>query len=151
MMQPESVFPVVNAIAMVGWFLLLFAPWIPTLADRVAGYGIPILLAAFYLFMLIVSLPEAEGGFGSLEGVIAGFDYPAMALTGWLHYLALDLFIGGWEVRTARREGIAFWKVVPCLALTLLAAPVGLVVFLLVVRLQQRGRTARPGAQPAPR
>jgi len=143
-MQPESVFPVVNTIAMVGWFMLLFAPWIPKLADRVAGYGIPILLAAVYLVMLVISLPEAEGGFGSLEGVIAGFNYPAMALTGWLHYLALDLFIGGWEVRTARRQGIAFWKVVPCLALTLLAAPVGLVVFLLVCRLQRRNTA--PGA-----
>jgi len=141
-MNYESVFAVVNAIAMVGWFMLLFAPWIPKLADRVAGYGIPILLAAVYLVMLVISLPEAEGGFGSLEGVIAGFNYPAMALTGWLHYLALDLFIGGWAVRTARRQGIAFWKVVPCLALTLLAAPVGLVVFLLVCRLQRRDPAA---------
>lgn len=145
-MQPESVFPVANAIAMAGWFLLLFSPWIPKLADRVAGYGIPILLAAVYLIMLIVSVPQAEGGFGSLEGVIAGFNLPAMALTGWLHYLALDLFIGGWEVRSARRQGIAFWKVVPCLALTLLAAPVGLVVFLLVRRLSQPRRTAGTGA-----
>ena len=145
-MNYESVFALVNLIALVGWFLLLFAPWIPKLADRVAGYGIPILLAAVYLVMLFVALTEAEGGFGSLEGVMAGFSYPGMALTGWLHYLALDLFIGGWEVRSARRQGIAFWKVVPCLALTLLAAPVGLVVFLLVRRLQQQGRTAGEGA-----
>ena len=131
-MKLETMFVVANTIALAGWFLLLLAPWIPKLADRVAGYGVPILLAAVYLFMLIVALPEAEGGFGSLEGVVAGLNAPSMVLTGWLHYLALDLFVGGWEVRTARREGIAFWKVAPCLVLTLLAAPVGLVVFLLV-------------------
>jgi len=27
-------------------------------------------------------------------------------LAGWTHYLAFDLFIGGWEVRDAQRRGI---------------------------------------------
>ena len=79
-------FVVANTIALAGWLLLLLAPWVPKLADRVAGYGVPILLAAVYLLMLILSLPEAEGGFGSLEGVMAGFNAPGMALTGWLHF-----------------------------------------------------------------
>jgi hypothetical protein len=58
------------------------------------------------------------------------FDNPQIALAGWVHYLAFDLFIGGWEVRTAQREGIPHLAVLPCLVLTFLFGPVGLLLFL---------------------
>ena len=51
------------------------------------------------------------------------------ALAGWTHYLAFDLFIGAWEVRTARAERIPFLAVVPCLALTFLFGPAGYLAF----------------------
>ena len=57
------------------------------------------------------------------------FTSPEIALAGWIHYLAFDLFVGAWEVRTARREGIAFLLVLPCLALTFLFGPAGFLVF----------------------
>lgn len=128
--SPQLVFEIANPLALVGWLLLLFAPLMPRVADRVAGYGIPILLAVVYLVMLVVHAPSADGDFTSLDGIIQGFAVPGIAMAGWLHYLALDLFVGGWEVRTARRERILHWQVVPCLALTLFAAPVGLALFL---------------------
>lgn len=145
-MSPQLVFEIANPLALVGWLLLLVSPWIPKFADRIGGYAIPVALAVVYLVMLVVHAPSAEGGFGSLDGIIEGFAVPGMAMAGWLHYLALDLFVGGWEVRTARREDIPHWQVVPCLALTLLAAPVGLALFLglraLHARKPQRTRPA---------
>jgi len=129
-MTPETLFQVANAVALIGWLLLAFAPLLPKIAERTAGYAIPIGLAFFYALTLGIYMPEADGSFTSLAGVAAGFAVPGVVLVGWLHYLALDLFVGGWEVRTARREGIAHWKVLPCLVLTLLAAPVGLALFL---------------------
>jgi len=129
-MSPETLFPIANATALLGWLMLLAAPWLPRLADRVAGHFIPGVLAAVYLVALVLWMPGAEGGFGSLSAVVAGFAVPGVAMTGWLHYLAVDLFIGGWQVRTAREDGIGHVWVVPCLVVTLLAAPVGLVLFL---------------------
>jgi len=41
-------------------------------------------------------------------------------LAGWTHYLAFDLFIGGWEVRDAQRRGIPHLLIVPALVLTFL-------------------------------
>lgn len=128
--SPQLVFELANPLALVGWLLLVFSPLMPRTADRVAGYGIPVLLAIVYLVMLVVHAPSAEGDFTSLAGIIQGFAVPGIAMAGWLHYLALDLFVGGWEVRTARRESIPHWQVIPCLALTLFAAPVGLALFL---------------------
>ena len=54
---------------------------------------------------------------------------PRVALGGWVHYLAFDLFVGAWEVRTARAEGIPHWAVIPCLVLTFLFGPAGLLAF----------------------
>lgn len=129
-MTPEIVFQISQPLALVGWVILLFAPFMPKFADRVAGYGIPIMLALVYAVMLIIHMPDSEGGFASLPEVMKLFTVPGLAMAGWLHYLAFDLFIGGWEVRTARREEISHWLVLPCLALTLLAGPIGLLLFL---------------------
>jgi hypothetical protein len=46
--------------------------------------------------------------------------------------LAFDLVVGAWESRDARQAGIAHWKVVPCLLLTFLLGPMGLLVYLLL-------------------
>lgn len=139
-MSPQLVFELANPLALIGWLLLLFSPLVPKFSDRIGGYAIPITLALVYLVMLVVHAPNAEGGFGSLDGIIEGFAVPGMAMAGWLHYLALDLFIGGWEVRTARRENIPHWQVLPCLVITLLAAPVGLVLFLGLRAVHARNR-----------
>ena len=57
------------------------------------------------------------------------FDSPGVALAGWVHYLAFDLLVGAWIVRTARSEGVAHLLVLPCLALTFLFGPAGFLAF----------------------
>jgi hypothetical protein len=54
---------------------------------------------------------------------------PHAALAGWIHYLAFDLFVGAWESRDAQRLGISPILVAPCLFLTLMAGPVGLLLY----------------------
>ena len=55
-----------------------------------------------------------------------------VALAGWVHYLAFDLLVGAWEARTARREALPHPVLLPCLALTFLFGPLGLLLFLSV-------------------
>lgn len=129
-MSPETVFLIAQPLALAGWVLLLFAPLMPKFTDAVAGHAIPVVLAVIYIAMLVAHMPDSEGGFASLPEVMKLFTVPGLAMAGWLHYLAFDLFIGGWEVRTARRERIPHWLVLPCLVLTLLAGPIGLLLFL---------------------
>ena len=61
---------------------------------------------------------------------MALFTSPEIALAGWVHYLAFDLLVGAWEVRTARREAIPHLLVLPCLVLTFLFGPAGFLLFL---------------------
>ena len=128
-MQPDNIFQISNMMAMAGWLALLASPLFPKTADRVAAIVIPVLLAIAYAGLVLAFWSGAEGGFDSLPNVMQLFTQPEIALAGWIHYLAFDLFVGAWEVRTARAERIPFLAVVPCLALTFLFGPAGFLAF----------------------
>jgi hypothetical protein len=93
---------------------------------------IPLLLALVYLGLLAASWRGHAGGFSSLHGVSELFSNHWLLLAGWVHYLAFDLFTGAWEVRDSASHGIPHWLVVPCLILTFLFGPVGLLSYFAV-------------------
>ena len=128
-MPPDQLFQISNPLALSGWLALLAAPLAPRAAQAVAAAAIPLVLSLAYAGLILAFWWEAPGGFGSLAEVQALFTHPQIALAGWLHYLAFDLFLGAWEVRTARAEAIPHWAVVPCLILTFLFGPAGLLAF----------------------
>ena len=119
-----------NGLAALGWLGLVLLPGRRRVVDGVIGLGIPALLGLAYAGLVAVYFAGAEGGFSSIEAVRALFASDALLVAGWLHYLAFDLFVGAWQVRTARAEGIAHILVVPCLVLTFLFGPVGFLAFL---------------------
>ena len=141
-MTNETIFEAVNMLALAGWAAL-----VARLAVRRSGRsGSPgwrcrCCSSVAYAGLVLAFWSRAPGGFGSLAEVMALFTMPEIALAGWIHYLAFDLFVGAWEVRTARREGIAFLLVLPCLALTFLFGPAGFLAFsaLRGARATQRG------------
>lgn len=141
-MTPETLFSAAGTTAMLGWAALALAPLSPKWAERVAALAIPVLLSILYAGLALSFLAGAEGGFGSLAEVMRLFTVAEVALAGWVHYLAFDLLVGAWEVRTARREGIPHYLVLPCLALTFLLGPVGFLVFT-AIRAARRGAAAR--------
>ena len=128
-MQPGILFQIVNLLVLPGWALLLFAPgWRWTQA--IASVILPLVLACVYVVTLTSALAGgAGGGFRSLAGVAERFRNPMALLAGWIHYLAFDLFIGSWQVRDARRRGLSRWLVSPCLILTFLFGPAGLLLY----------------------
>ncbi len=138
-MTPETLFSIAGAVVLPGWALLVFAPRWKWSAHLLASVVIPALLGVLYVSLLVTHYRGAQGGFGSLAEVRRLFDQPALLLAGWVHYLAFDLFIGSWEVRDARRAGLRHGLVIPCLLLTLLFGPAGLLSYLVVrsVRLRR--------------
>ena len=129
-MHPDTLFQLSGPIAMAGWLALAAYPLAPRLTQLAAGLVIPVILSLGYTALILAHWSGAEGGFESLPDVMLLFTNPAVALAGWLHYLAFDLFIGAWEVRTARRAAIPHLLVLPCLVLTFLFGPIGLLAFL---------------------
>ena len=129
-MNPDSLFQFANYAALGGWLLLLASPVAPRLAQLVGCLGVTLALAVLYVALMLVFWSSGAGGFDSLDGVAALFETRELLLAGWVHYLAFDLFIGAWQVRVARRERLPFSLVLPCLALTFLAGPAGLLLFI---------------------
>jgi len=135
-MTPERLFSLCNAFALIGWLILVFAGRARWAARLVAAVVIPFILAILYAFLIAAHWGETQGGFGTLDGVAALFSNRWLLLAGWIHYLAFDLFIGSWEVRDSQALKISHFIVIPCLALTFLFGPAGLLLYLTI-------RTAR--------
>jgi Domain of unknown function (DUF4281) len=127
-MPPDQLFQIANPLALAGWLALAAAPLAPRVAQAVA-IAIPLLLSVLYTGLILANWAGAEGGFGSLPDVQLLFTSAPIALAGWVHYLAFDLFVGAWAVRTARAEGTPHWLVLPCLLLIFLFGPAGLLAF----------------------
>jgi hypothetical protein len=143
-MSPEQLFSTCGALATTGWLLLVFLPRRRWTARLVCPVIIPLLLALVYLWLVATTLGRTPGGFGSLDDVSLLFQNRRVLLAGWIHYLAFDLFIGSWEVRDAQRVGLRHLLVVPCLALTFLFGPVGLLLYF-VLRASLRRRLSAGG------
>jgi hypothetical protein len=130
-MTASLLFQVFNAAALVGWLILAAAVVLGRAAwrDRIAGQLIPLALSSAYLVLIVFFFGRTEGGFDSLESVQKLFTAPWVALAGWVHYLAFDLFIGSWIAREAEKRRLPRWPLAAILPLTFLFGPIGLVAF----------------------
>ena len=129
--------------AVVGWLLLVILPKSP-LVRIISGIVIPLILSAGYLALIAMHFQGADGGFGSLADVATLFGKPELLLAGWIHYLAFDLFIGAWEVRDAQRNQIPHLVVIPCLVMTFMLGPIGLLFYFAIRTSKLRSLSLSP-------
>ena len=146
MLDPSFAFSLAGLLAIAGWaglLLALFWAAARPVAWSAAQIVVPAILAVAYVLLIWEGFGAVEGGgFGSIEEVRALFGNDSVLAAGWLHYLAFDLFVGAWIARDGVERGISGLLLVPCLALTFLFGPAGLLLFL-ILRLAFR-RAARP-------
>lgn len=134
----DTVFWLANLIAIVTWLamfaVLLIGPakiaGLHRVVDLAASIFVPVLYAVVYIVLMATSWGTVEGGFGSLGELLPLYASPGLVVAGWLHYLAFDMFVGAWQLRETARHGLPRLLVLPCMVLTFLLAPVGLVLFL---------------------
>ncbi len=135
-MTVETAFAIANTGILPAWLLLAAAPrWRVTETLVHGGWYIAaycLLYTAFLVYALGFTPPVEGASFNSLSGVMALFSSPLGVLTGWVHYLAFDLFVGAWLARDARRRTVPHWLVLPCLFFTLMFGPFGLLLYLAV-------------------
>ena len=130
----DTLYSLVNLFVLPGWLLLIFAPrwkWTTSLVTTVL---IPLVLGLAYLVLLIANWQAllSCGTFLHLADVAKLFTYEYCLLAGWMHYLAFDLIVATWQVRDAKRVGLPHWAIVPCLLLTSVLGPTGLVSYILL-------------------
>ena len=135
-MAPATLFALANGLALLCWIALagsLFLPRVRVTVWSLTGLVVPALFAAAYVVLLPRGMAESpDGGFGSLEAVRALFASDSALTAGWLHYLAFDLFVGTFIARAGSEARIPGLLLLPCLALTFLFGPAGLLLFLVI-------------------
>jgi hypothetical protein len=168
--QLEPLFANASRAAMLGWVALLLGLLAQGLSAQggvalrvsralltLGGRMIPVLLSLGYAALMLRWWGSSAGGFGSLEQVGKLFEARGLLLAGWVHYLAFDLWVGRWSIDALAAEppahGIVDWMgrllMLPCLMLTFMFGPVGLLAFL---ALRQARRWSLGGRrQHAPR
>ena len=148
MPTPDQWFGYAGQAAMLGWVILIFGPRRWPILTMIPRYIIPLALSLLYSGLAMAHLFTVEGGgFGSLDQVAALMGKREMLLAGWVHYLAFDLFIGGWIAIEADRIGINRVIQAPILLATFMAGPLGLATFLVMRAGYVRARSDEPQAE----
>lgn len=138
----ELLFTIANAAAVVCWLPLLLAPRSAFTQRYTATPLAPLVFALAYAVLVVVMFAgPGDGSMNSLATLRRGFERDPVLLLAWVHYLCFDMMIGFWELRDSRRLDLNPWAVAPCLFLTFMLGPLGLLLYM-ILRLARRG-TAR--------
>jgi hypothetical protein len=136
-MTPDSLFQLASAAVLPGWIALAAAPLARARAVLAARI-IAVLLSGLYVSLLAAGLagdgPPAGAGFDTLQGVALLLSSPQALLAGWVHYLVFDLWVGSWQ---AEDNALPHALLLPCLALTFLAGPTGLLLYHIIKALRR--------------
>ena len=117
-------FYAVNLFALFMWILLIFAPRAQLTRQTASALWPFAILTTYYLVNLVYTLVMQPTLTLSLE---AFFALPTGLYAGWTHYLVVDLFVGQHIYRRTRHYN--GWYVFNQV-LTLMVAPLGVVMFL---------------------
>lgn len=150
-MSWDSLFVATNVIAMAGWAMLAVLPRGPKVYSAVLYAGVALLCLAYATMFIalfgglvdpgrVAGAAEPDLTDYSIDGLRALFMSDGGIVLGWSHYLAFDLFVGLWMAKDADAKDFSRLVQLPVLFATLMAGPIGLLLWL-VIR-ERRARQA---------
>ncbi|MFI6031411.1 ABA4-like family protein [Amycolatopsis magusensis] len=131
------------------WALMILAPrwsWTRRILSSPLVFAPPALL---YLVIAVPRLAEVLPAVAqpSLTGLQELMAEPGAATLVWAHIIAFDLFVGRWMYLENREVGVHPLLMAPLLVLTILLAPIGALIWLVIRSAAGRSRAAR---EPVP-
>jgi hypothetical protein len=148
-MSPEVLFQIVNIVPLPFWGLMIFAPAWSVTRRLMQTHLAPALFAVLYAILVLPALPTilpllAKPDFEVIRAELAK---PMGFVVAWIHFLAFDLFVGRWIYLDSRERGVSAWLTSPCLFLTLMFGPLGLLCYLAA----RQSVKSTQSADPAPK
>lgn len=137
-MTVSQLFDFANLFVLPFWFLMIFLPkWQVT--QKVMTSFLPfVALAGLYIYFFAGSItPESAQALSNpkLADIARFFATEQIAATGWVHFLAFDLFVGRWIYWQGRETGV--WTL-HSLIFCLFAGPIGLLSHILTAWITER-------------
>ena len=117
------------------WLMILFIPNSRITQIFVNSVIIPLLLSITYVYVFYQTILLEEPILDiltiylSLDNLYALFSNENFLLLFWIHFIALNLFLGSWVSRDAVKYNISKGKAFLPLILIYFAGPVGLVLY----------------------
>ncbi len=138
-----ALFSLNSTIVLIAWALLAFFPRKPLTGSIILYLGVGLLCLSYAALLILVTSGSIDPGlpagtaevavsFNSIAGVRGIFQSDSGVLIGWTHYLAFDLFIGLWISKDADAKGFSRIAQLPILFATLMAGPIGLLLWLVI-------------------
>ena len=126
MIDLSLLFNIANFYALPFWLLMVILPkWVVT--QKVMSSYLPFVpLAGLYIYLFLFFLdPESAEAFSNptLPVLAQLFSQEPVMLTGWIHFIVLDLFTGRYVYLEGREKGIF---TIHSLILCFFAGPIGL-------------------------
>ena len=136
----EALFWVFNALAIVGWTVLVGFPGWAAGRRLIVGLILPAIFAMAYLVLFVPMYVRAPGGFGSINQLLALLTFdPAILLAAWLHFLAFDLLIGRMILEESQSLQIPHRLMIAPLLLCFMFGPIGWLAFIVLKRCRTGG------------
>ncbi len=137
--RAKQAFQLERWITRFGWVILVVALFDSTWRKYTlptAQFVVPAILCLMYIWMVWDGRTGFKanglGTFFNLEYIGKLYTNLSALNASWLHFLALDLFAGGWMVRDGLALGMSPWLVFLCLPFTLMLGPTGVLVYIVL-------------------
>ena len=120
------------------WLMLIIIPNSKVTQIFINSVILPLILSTAYVYVIYQSVLLDEPIFDifrlflSLDNLYAVFATESFLLIFWLHFLALNLFLGSWISKDGIRYNMSRGLVVTPLILVYFTGPLGLVLYWLI-------------------
>ena len=134
----ESVYIWTNLGVLPFWLMLIFTPNSKITQIFINSVILPLILAAAYCYIIYQAILLGEATFDifklylSLDNLYTIFATESFLLVFWLHFLAINLFLGSWISRDGIKYSIPLRFVSISLILVYFTGPVGLVFYWII-------------------
>ena len=104
-----------NLVVLPFWFMMIFLPHVKWARRLISSPYVSVAPAGLYLLMSVLlysgqttsSMSLADFATLTPETLAALFADPYLAVLGWMHYLAFDLWVGRWVFSSQTTNSIA--------------------------------------------
>ncbi|VEP13876.1 conserved membrane hypothetical protein [Hyella patelloides LEGE 07179] len=137
-MTITQLFDIANLFVLPFWALMILLPkW--GITKKIMESFLPfVALAGLYIYLFSGTItPESAQALSNpqLADIAQFFSIERIAATGWIHFLAFDLFVGRWIYWEGQKTGVwTFHSLILCL----FAGPVGLLSHIITAWITER-------------
>ena len=132
----ESIYLWANFGVLPFWLMIIFVPYLKITRILVNSIIIPLLLGSAYCYVVYqgilfenIFFIESFNLYQGLDNLYAILSNEIFLLIFWLHFLALNIFLGSWLSRDAIKYNIPRGTVFVPIVLVYFAGPLGLVLY----------------------